>query len=134
MTEMKLKETIELKEVPLIESYPSEDTLSEGGLCQYLLQPGEEHDDQRKRAIDRIWSNAIYRLSEVVLSPGNWVMYYLPDGLERAFIKEELMFIPKDTELPPEFCTKMVKTILTVKCNFRQKTNSSRTRLSMSQS
>ena len=33
-------------------------------------------------------------------SPGNWVMYYLVDGLENAFVKEELMLIPEDTELP----------------------------------
>ena len=36
-------------------------------------------------------------------SPGNRVMYYFADGLERAFIKEELMFIPEDTELPLNF-------------------------------
>ena len=68
MTEMKLKDTIELKDVPLVERYPSEDTLPEGGLCQYLLQPGEEHDDQHKRATNRIWSNATYRLSRTRLS------------------------------------------------------------------
>ena len=54
MIGMKPKDTIELKEVPLVkqESYPAEDTLPEDGLYQYLLQPGEEHDDQRKRATD----------------------------------------------------------------------------------
>ena len=35
-------------------------------------------------------------------SPSNWVMYYLADGPERAFVKEELMLISKDTELPPD--------------------------------
>ena len=34
-------------------------------------------------------------------------MYYLADdgsaGPERAFISEELMLIPKDTELPPDY-------------------------------
>ena len=58
---------------------------------------------QHKRATDRIWSKKTYRLSEVVLSPGNWVMYYLADEPERAFIKEELMLIAEDTELPPNF-------------------------------
>ena len=29
-------------------------------------------------------------------------MYYLTDGPERAFISEELMLIPEDTELPPD--------------------------------
>ena len=33
--------------------------------------------------------------------PGNWVMYYLK-GPERAFVSEELMLIPEDTELPSD--------------------------------
>ena len=48
-------------------------------------------------------------------SPGNCVMYYLADGPtgpgtppgshgpERAFVSEELMLIPEDTELPPDY-------------------------------
>ena len=36
-------------------------------------------------------------------SPGNRVMYYLLDGPERAFVSEELMLIPEDTELPPDY-------------------------------
>ena len=87
----------------------------EDGLYQYLLQPGEEHDDQRRRATDRIWSKASYRLREVMKSPGNQVMYYLIDGSagpgtpegshgpERAFVSEGLMLIPEDTELPPDY-------------------------------
>ena len=49
---MKPKDAIKLKEVPLVnqENYP------EDGLYCYLLQPGEEHDDQCIRAMDRIWS------------------------------------------------------------------------------
>ena len=45
-----------MNQVPLIkqENYPPEDTLPEDGLYRYLLQLGEEHDDQRKRATDRI--------------------------------------------------------------------------------
>ena len=70
-------------------------TLPEDGLYHYLLQPGEEHNDLHKRATDRTWSKKAYRLSEVALSPGNQVMYHLKDGLERVFIKEELMLILK---------------------------------------
>ena len=36
-------------------------------------------------------------------NPGNRVMYYLLDGPERAFVSEELMIIPEDTELPPDY-------------------------------
>ena len=31
------------------------------------------------------------------------VMYYLSDGPERALVPEELMLIPEDTELPPNY-------------------------------
>ena len=48
MTGMKPKDMIELKEVPLVhgESYTPQDRLPEDGLYHYLLQPGQEHDDQ----------------------------------------------------------------------------------------
>ena len=71
-----------------------------------FITTGEEHDNQGKRATERIWSKKTYRLSEVVSSPGNQVMYCLADGLKRAFIKEELMLIPEDIELPPDFVPK----------------------------
>ena len=105
MIGMKPKDAIELNEVPLVnrENYLPEEILPEDGLYRYLLQPGEEHDDQRKRSTDRIWSKKAYRLREVVSSPGNRVMYYLLDGPERVFVKEELMLIPEDTELPPDY-------------------------------
>ena len=75
-------------------------------MYQYLLQPREEHDDQCKRAKDRIWSKKTYRLSEVISSPHNRVMYYLADGSEQVFVKEEFMLIPEDMKLPPEFVQK----------------------------
>ena len=77
MIGMKPKDAIKLDEVPLVTR-------------------------QRRRATDRIWSKGTYRLREVVESPGNRVMYYLADGPERAFVSEELMLIPEDTELPPD--------------------------------
>ena len=90
MIRMKPKDAIKLKEVPLVtrESYPPEEVLPEDGLYQYLLQPGEEHDDQRCRANDRIWSKGTYRLREIVENPGNRVMHYLLNGPERAFVSE----------------------------------------------
>ena len=105
MIGMKPKDAIKLKEVPLVarESYPPEEVIPEDGLYRYLLQPGEEHNDQQCRSTDRIWPKASYRLREVVKSPGNWVMYYLLNGPERAFVSEELMLIPEDTELPPDY-------------------------------
>ena len=69
----------------------------------YLLQPGEEQNYQQHRATDRIWSKKTYRLREVVEDAGNHVMYYLSEGPDRAFVSEELMLIPEDTELPPDY-------------------------------
>ena len=75
-------------------------------MYHHLLQPGEEHDDQHKRAMDTIWSKKTYRLREIVEDHGNCVMCYLKDGPERAFVSEELMLIPEDTELPPDYVQK----------------------------
>ena len=88
MTGMKPSDAIKLNEVPLVnrEVYPEEDTLPEDGLYRYLLQPGEEHNDQWCRATDRIWSKKTHRLREIVEDSGNRVMYYLSDGPERAFV------------------------------------------------
>ena len=36
-------------------------------------------------------------------NPGNHVMYYFKDRPERAFVLEELMLNPEDTELPPDY-------------------------------
>ena len=49
MIGMKPKDAIKLKEVPPVtqEIYPPEEVLPEDGLYRYLLQLGEEHDDQR---------------------------------------------------------------------------------------
>ena len=60
---MESKDAIKLKQVHLVnrENYPPEDTFPEDGLYRYLLQPGEGHDDQRRRATDRIWSKKTYR-------------------------------------------------------------------------
>ena len=48
MIGMKPKDEIKLNEVPLVKrgNYPEQEKLPEDGLYHYLLQPGEEHDDQ----------------------------------------------------------------------------------------
>ena len=69
MIGMKPKDaTIKLGQVPLVnrEAYPPEDKLPEDGLYRYLLQPGEEHDDQWHRATDRVWYKGTYRLREIM--------------------------------------------------------------------
>ena len=104
MTGKKPKDAIKLDEVPLVkkEEYPPEEVLELDALYRYLLQPGEEHGDQRRRATDRIWSKQTFRIDHVIEEPKNRILYYLKDGPERAFVREELMWIPFNTELPPE--------------------------------
>ena len=104
MIGMKPKDAIKLKTVPLVkqENYPAEETLPDDGLYRYLLQPGEEHGDQRRRATDRIWSKKTYRIAEIIQESNNRTIYFLQDGPGRSFVKEELMLIPEDTELPPD--------------------------------
>ena len=88
MIGMKPKDAIKLKEVPLVaqECYPEEEVLTEDGFYRYLLQLGEEHNDQQHRGTDRIWSKGTYRLREIMENPGNRVMYYLLNGPESLCI------------------------------------------------
>ena len=105
MIGMKPSDAIKMDQAPLVnrENYSEEETLPKDGSYHYLLQPGEEHDDQRHRAMDRIWSEKTYRLREIVEGPSNRMMCHLKDGPERTFVSEELMLIPEDTELPPDY-------------------------------
>ena len=105
MIDLKPKDAIKLSKVSLIkqENYASEGVLLEYGLYRYLLQHGEEHGDQGKRATDRVWSKQTYRISEIKHESNNRVIYYLEGGPKRSFVREELMLIPEDTEVPPDY-------------------------------
>ena len=85
---MKPKDAIKLDTVPLDKTYSEETILPEDGLYRYLYQPGEQHGDQKRQATDFIWSKNTYRLDRIVQEPGNHVLYYLHDGLNRAFVRE----------------------------------------------
>ena len=84
----------------------TEDVYPEDGLFRYLLEPGEENQDQKRRATDNIWSRKTFRLDKIIKNSNQRVLYYLADGPERAFVREELMLIPEQTELPPEWVEK----------------------------
>ena len=94
---------VKLEHVELnIKAYPKEDALPADGLYRYLYQPGELEGGQTRRATDMIWSWDTHRLDRVVEDPGQRVLYYLAEGPKRAFVCEQLMLIPEDTELPPD--------------------------------
>ena len=69
---------------------------------RYLYQPGELEGGGRRRATDPIWSLDIYRVGRSVTKPDEPILYYLLDGPGRGFVREELLIVPRDTQLPPD--------------------------------
>ena len=83
-------------------------------LVRYLLYPSDL-EGRKRRAGDLNWSPHIYHICQSMVQKNQLVLYWLeevPFGLvddddyvvkrpERSFVKEELMIIPFDTELPP---------------------------------
>ena len=100
---MKPKNAIKIDDAPLDKIYPEETVLPEDGLYHYLYQPDEQHEDQRRRATDFIWSKNTYRLGRIVENQGNHILYYLKDGPNRLLAKEKLMHFAEDTQVPPEW-------------------------------
>ena len=103
MIDMKPKDAIRLDTLLLDKMYPEKTVLPEDGLYKYLYEPGKQHGDKKRRATDFILSKNTYRLDQIVQEQGNCVLYYLQDGPDRAFVSEELMDIPEDTQVPPEW-------------------------------
>ena len=68
---------------------------------RYLFQPGELEGGVKK-ATDPIWSLKVYSVERSVTKSNQPVLYYLCDGPKRCFVREELLVIPPNTELPPE--------------------------------
>ena len=72
-------------------------------LVRYLYAPGEGEGGERRRATDPIWSLGVCYLSRSVVSSGQPVLYYLSaDAPKRGFVREELLVVPSNTELPPK--------------------------------
>ena len=81
----------------------NEDRLPPGVLVRYLYAPGEGEGGERRRATDPIWSLGVYYLVRSVVSSDQPVLYYLSKGApKRGFVREELQFVPNDTEPPPK--------------------------------
>ena len=80
-----------------------EKRLPPGVLVRYLYAPGEGEGGERRRATDPIWSLEIYDLIRSVVTLDQPVLYYLSSGApKRGFVREELLVVPDDTELPPK--------------------------------
>ena len=78
----------------------NEKKLPSGASVRYLYQPGELEGD-RRRATDPIWSLKVFNIERSITKPNEPVLYYLRDGPKRGFVREELLVVPSDTELPP---------------------------------
>ena len=69
---------------------------------RYLYQPGELEGGDKRRATDPIWSLETYNIDSVVKTPGDPILYYLSEGApKRGFVRQELMIVPFNTQLPP---------------------------------
>ena len=80
-----------------------EQKVPSGNGVRYLYQPGEL-EGGRRRATDPVWSLEVYRLGHSVTKPDEPVLYYLQgdDAPQRGFVREELLVVPSDTQLPPD--------------------------------
>ena len=63
------KSLMKPKDATLLENMLPEDVLH-----RYLYQPGEQHEDEKRRATDFIWSKNTYRLDLVLKESGNPVL------------------------------------------------------------
>ena len=80
-----------------------EQKVTSGVGVHYFYQPGEPQSG-RRRATDPVWSLEVYRLGRSVTKPDEPVLYYLQgDGVpQRDFVREKLLVVPFDTQLPPD--------------------------------
>ena len=107
LTRQKPVETIKEKTAPSKPSTPylrpigvNEKKLPSGLSVRYFYQPGEL-EGGRRRATDPIWSLKVYEIEKIMIKPNAPVLYYLFDGPKQRFVREELLVVPPDTQLPP---------------------------------
>jgi transposase InsO family protein len=68
---------------------------------RYLYQPGEL-EGGRRRATDPVWSLKVFKAGRSVTKSDEPVLYYLASGPTRGFVREELLVVPPNTQLPPD--------------------------------
>ena len=80
----------------------SEKKLPSNVMLRYLYEPGEL-EGGTKRATDPIWSLDVFNLERSFSKPNQPVLYFLRDGPKRGFVREELLVVPPNTQLPPTY-------------------------------
>jgi len=78
----------------------NEKKLPSGSSVRYFYQPGEL-EGGRRRATDPVWSLKVYEIEKIMIKPDALVIYYFLDGPKRWFVREELLVVPPDIQLPP---------------------------------
>ena len=58
---------------------------------------------EKKIATAPFWSVKVKTLSSSVAKPNETVVYYLRNGPKRGFVREELLIVPPNTQLPPSY-------------------------------
>ncbi|RHZ49278.1 hypothetical protein Glove_526g19 [Diversispora epigaea] len=86
-----------------------EKRLSYNVSVRYLLKPGEL-ESGRRRATNCNWSPQIYHIKELLIQKNQPILYWLIDdngiGSKRSFVMEEILEIPANSELPPQWILK----------------------------
>ena len=62
----------------------------------------QQHRDQKIQAADFISSKNTYWLDRILQESGIRILYYFQDGLDKAFVHEELMHVCEDTHVHPD--------------------------------
>ena len=68
----------------------------------------------KSKATDFILNKNTYCLDQVIEETGNRVFFYLKVGPDGAFVCQELMHIPSNPQVPPEWLSKWKKSHLTL--------------------
>ena len=68
---------------------------------RFLNATGELEGSQR-RTTDPVLSLKVYGIERKIVNKNETVLYFLKDGPKRGFVREELLIVTAETELPPE--------------------------------
>lgn len=88
---------IQKKTVPQKQtSHPKPELVPLGTEVRYLYTHGELEGGGVRRATDPIWSVKVYQINRIFATDPP--VYYLENGPQRSFVKEELQLVPKGTK------------------------------------
>lgn len=111
MIGMKPVDAIKLKDAAqpqnkIVLKRPIDATIRVRYLLYSVYAPGELEGGERRRATDSIWSLNVYDIDRVVRTEGWPALCHLKptisgsDAPKRNFVREELLVVPENTEMP----------------------------------